>query len=865
MSLNQSRKATVSGLALSISLSLAACQPAATEPEEESSTANAEPAAQAAVEPVFVDLPASATANPDSWPAIEPLPLDPQVEARIDSVLALMTLEQKVGQVIQADSGSVTAEEVRQYRLGSVLSGGNSAPGPEPYADAETWLAAADDYFNASIDTEGVEIAIPIIWGIDAVHGHANLRGAVVFPHNIGLGAANNPELIEEIYRVTARELSVSGHDWTFAPTLAVPRDDRWGRTYEGFSEDPEIVRAYGERIVWGLQGRPGTDEFMATGRVISSAKHFLADGGTVDGRDQGDAVISEAELRDIHAQGYYSAIPAGVQTVMASFSGWNGIRMHGNHSLLEDVLKDRMGFNGFVIGDWNGHGLIDGCTATDCPESFNAGVDMFMAPDSWQELYYSTLEHVQAGRISMERLDDAVRRILRVKIQSGVFEQVAPSQRPLANDTSVLAAEEHRAVARQAVRESLVLLKNEDNLLPLDPGLTVLVVGDGADSITKTAGGWTLSWQGGGYPNSEFPAGQTILDGIREVVEAAGGSVVFDVEGSGDVEADVVIAVYGEEPYAEFQGDRDHLDFVPNGFDTTRLNAFSEAGTPVVSVFLSGRPLWTNPEINASDAFVAAWLPGTEGGGIADMLFRTDPGFDFTGRLSFSWPASAVAAELNRGDASYAPQFAYGYGLSFSDTSSVGTLSEVSGLSEEDLTPSGSFFLRGQAISPWRVETGLAGEWTAQADGRLTSDAMTLGRTDRISQEDSLQMTWRQPDVGVRLTTEEAFDLSREANGEMELSFRARGFGSTDVWVNVGMTCDSGDACTHSVPIQITQGPWREYRVSLSCFSEAGMDLSRVSSVFELSPDSDEGEIGLGDIVLASDTDAAQTCGDDR
>ncbi|WP_412546732.1 glycoside hydrolase family 3 N-terminal domain-containing protein [Maricaulis sp. MIT060901] len=865
MSLNQSRKATVSGLALSISLSLAACQLAATEPEEESSTTNAEPTAQAAVEPVFVDLPASATANPDSWPAIEPLPLDPQVEARIDSVLALMTLEQKVGQVIQADSGSVTAEEVRQYRLGSVLSGGNSAPGPEPYADAETWLAAADDYFNASIDTEGVEIAIPIIWGIDAVHGHANLRGAVVFPHNIGLGAANNPELIEEIYRVTARELSVSGHDWTFAPTLAVPRDDRWGRTYEGFSEDPEIVRAYGERIVWGLQGRPGTDEFMATGRVISSAKHFLADGGTVDGRDQGDAVISEAELRDIHAQGYYSAIPAGVQTVMASFSGWNGIRMHGNHSLLEDVLKDRMGFNGFVIGDWNGHGLIDGCTATDCPESFNAGVDMFMAPDSWQELYYSTLEHVQAGRISMERLDDAVRRILRVKIQSGVFEQVAPSQRPLANDTSVLAAEEHRAVARQAVRESLVLLKNEDNLLPLDPGLTVLVVGDGADSITKTAGGWTLSWQGGGYPNSEFPAGQTILDGIREVVEAAGGSVVFDVEGSGDVEADVVIAVYGEEPYAEFQGDRDHLDFVPNGFDTTRLNAFSEAGTPVVSVFLSGRPLWTNPEINASDAFVAAWLPGTEGGGIADMLFRTDPGFDFTGRLSFSWPASAVAAELNRGDASYAPQFAYGYGLSFSDTSSVGTLSEVSGLSEEDLTPSGSFFLRGQAISPWRVETGLAGEWTAQADGRLTSDAMTLGRTDRISQEDSLQMTWRQPDVGVRLTTEEAFDLSREANGEMELSFRARGFGSTDVWVNVGMTCDSGDACTHSVPIQITQGPWREYRVSLSCFSEAGMDLSRVSSVFELSPDSDEGEIGLGDIVLASDTDAAQTCGDDR
>ena len=846
-------KAAVSLAALAISLGLASCQK------------GNEVADMPTAEPVYVDLPEMATASAENWPAIAPLPLDPDVETRIDSILALMSVEQKVGQVIQADSGSVTAEEVREYRLGSVLSGGNSAPGAEPYADAETWLEAADEYFNASLDTDVVEVAIPIIWGIDAVHGHANLRGAVVFPHNIGLGAANNPDLIEEIFRITARELSVSGHDWTFAPTLAVPRDDRWGRTYEGFSEDPEIVRAYGERIVWGLQGRPGTDEFMATGRVISSAKHFLADGGTVDGRDQGDAVISEAELRDIHAQGYYSAIPAGVQTVMASFSGWNGIRMHGNQSLLEDVLKDRMGFNGFVIGDWNGHGLIDGCTATDCPESFNAGVDMFMAPDSWQELYYSTLEHVQAGRISMDRLDDAVRRILRVKIQSGLFEQVAPSERPLANDSTVLAADEHRAIARQAVRESLVLLKNDDNLLPLDPGLTVLVVGDGADSITKAAGGWTLSWQGGGYPNSEFPAGQTILDGIRDVVEAAGGEVIFDADGETETAADVVIAVYGEEPYAEFQGDRDHLDFTPNGFDTEQLTTYAQAGTPVVSVFLSGRPLWTNPEINASNAFVAAWLPGTEGGGIADMIFRTDPAFDFTGRLSFSWPANATGGPLNRGDADYAPQFPYGYGLGFDDETEVGQLSEESGLSAEDLTPSGAFFMRGQAISPWQVETGIGGDWTARPEGRAETEAVTLGRTDRTSQEDSLQVTWREAGVGVRLTADAPVDLSREANGEMEISFRARGFGSEDVWVNIGLACAAEESCSHSVPIQIMQGPWREYRVSLSCFSDAGLDLSRVSTIFDLRPEAEDGEIGLGDILLASDTDAAQTCGDDR
>lgn len=863
MSLRRLSKTSVSALVLCASAGLASCQPGAVETPESPVETNVETAAMPAVEPAMVALPDNARALAGNWPPIEPLPLDPEVEARIDEILAMMTVEQKVGQTIQADSGAVTADEVREYRLGSVLSGGNSAPGPLPYADARTWLDAADAYFNASLDTEGVEIAIPIIWGIDAVHGHANLRGATVFPHNIGLGAANNPDLIEEIYRITAAELSVSGHDWTFAPTLAVPRDDRWGRTYEGFSEDPEIVHAYGDRIVWGLQGRPGTDEFMAPGRVISSAKHFLADGGTLDGRDQGDAQISEAELRDIHAPGYYSAIPAGVQTVMASFSGWNGVRMHGNHSLLIDVLKDRMGFNGFVVGDWNGHGLVAGCTATDCPESFNAGVDMYMAPDSWRELYESTLGHVQSGRISMARLDDAVRRILRVKIQSGLFEQVAPSERPLANATELLGSDEHRAIARQAVRESLVLLKNEDNLLPLDPGMTVLVVGDGADSIGKAAGGWTLSWQGGDHPNGEFPNGQSILSGIREAVEAAGGQVIFDPEGEAIPEADVVIAVYGENPYAEFQGDRDHLDFVPNGFDTERLAAYSEAGLDVVSVFISGRPLWTNPEINASDAFIAAWLPGTEGAGIADMLFRSDPGFEFTGRLSFSWPASAVGDQLNRGDNGYAPLFAYGYGLGYADTGAVGDLPEESGLSAEDLAPSGAFFTRGQSVPPWTLEFGSGETWQTAGDDAIDTPAITLRRTDRTAQEDSLHFIWREAGSGVRLVTDDAADLSREANGEMEISFRARGFNSRDTWMELGMACADETDCSHFVPIRVTQGPWQEYRVSLSCFTDAGIDLSQTGTAFYLRSDEPDGEIGLGDIVLASDTDATQTCGD--
>ncbi|WP_291845132.1 glycoside hydrolase family 3 protein [Maricaulis sp.] len=801
--------------------------------------------------------------HPELWPEIIPPPLDPEVEARIDAIMATMTIEQKVGQVIQADSGSVTPDEVREYRLGSVLSGGNSAPGPLPYADTETWLEAADAYFNASIDPDGVETAIPIIWGIDAVHGHANLRGAVVFPHNIGLGAARNPDLIEEIYRVTARELSVSGHDWTFAPTLAVPQDDRWGRTYEGFSEDPAIVAAYGDRIVFGLQGRPGTDDFMSAGHVISSAKHFLADGGTANGRDQGDAQISEAELRDIHAAGYLTAIPAGVQTVMASFSSWWGQPMHGNEALLTGVLKDRFGFQGFIVGDWNGHGLILGCTSTDCPDAFNAGLDMYMAPDSWRELYHSTLAHVRSGVISEERLDDAVRRILRVKINSGIFEVQQPSDRPLAGNADILAAPEHRAIARQAVRESLVLLKNDSQTLPLDPGLTVLVVGDGADDIAKASGGWTLSWQGGGHANSEFPNGQTILDGIRETVEAAGGSVIHDPDGTSGAIADVVIAVYGENPYAEFQGDREHLDFVPAGFDTARLAELGADGTPVVSVFLSGRPMWANPEINASDAFVAAWLPGSEGGGIADMLFRIDPDFDFTGRLPYSWPGDALGEPLNPGDRDYAPLFPLGYGLDFGDDGTLAALSEVSGLADGDSAPDGTYYTRGQAVAPWQASIW-SGRDSASADS-LPVDLVGIQvlATDRTAQEDSLHVIWQSGMTGLRLDSAEPVDLERQANGAMELAFHARAFGNAPEQVEVGIGCTADDECEASVPITIIQGNWSEYRISLNCFADEGVNMQAISSAFILTLHDGGGEIGVSEIRLESDTDALRTCGD--
>ena len=805
---------------------------------------------------------AEKTANlvhPADWPTIEALPLDPAIEAQIDEILPKLTLEQKVGQVIQADNGSVTPEEVKTYRLGSVLSGGNSAPGPLPYADTKTWLEMADKYYNASIDPEGVEVAIPCIWGIDAVHGHANLTGAIVFPHNVGLGAMNNPDLIEKIARITAHELTVSGHDWTFAPTLAVPQDVRWGRSYEGFSEDPELVKSYADRIVYGLQGRLGEEDFMGDGRVISSAKHFLADGGTEKGVDQGDALISEADLVKVHAAGYYSAIPAGVQTVMASFSSWQGRKLHGDKDLLTDVLKGQLGFNGFVVGDWNGHGQVPGCTNTDCPQSLNAGLDMYMAPDSWKGLYKSTLKHVNSGTIPMERLDDAVRRILRVKIASGIFTKGAPSTRKNAGDESLLGLPEHRAIARQAVRESMVLLKNNDGVLPLDPGKTLMVIGDGANSVSKACGGWTRSWQGTGHTNDEFPNSESILDGIKEAAKEAGGRVIFSVNGDSDESPDAVIAVYGEDPYAEFQGDRKNLDFVPNGFDVNKLADFRDQGIPVVSVFLSGRPMWTNPEINMSDAFVAAWLPGSEGGGVSDLLFQRDPSYDFSGRLSFKWPNSAVKSE--EGPTGQDALFELGYGLSYESNEEVSPLSEDAGLASAEIASTGIFFSKGAPVEPWSLWLH-SGDLSKQIASFPTSvGGLIISKTDHEAQEDALRIRWTRSDFDqVRVSTASVRDMSRQANGAMELTFSAKSFTETSATVKIGMGCSQDAPCDKTLDIAIGSDEWQEYRVSLSCFADLGVDMSKIGTALMITADAGV-DIGLSNIRLASDIDAKPGC----
>jgi beta-glucosidase len=615
----------------------------------------------------------TSTHQPSSWPQVARPTPDRQIEAKVAALLARMTLEQKVGQMVQADIRSVTPDDVRKYRLGSVLNGGGAFPGENKHASVADWVGLADRFYDASMDTANGQLAIPIMWGTDAVHGHNNVIGATLFPHNIGLGAAHDPDLLERIGEVTAREVAVTGLDWTFAPVVAVVRDDRWGRTYESYSEDPEIVRLYAERIVRGLQGTPGTKSFLDSSHVLATAKHFIGDGGTADGVDRGDNRSSEAELLKIHAPGYITAISAGVQTVMASYNTWEGLKVHGVHYLLTDVLKQRMGFDGIVVSDWDGVDEVQGCSKDKCAQAVNAGLDMLMVPTEWKNFIGNTVEQVRTEKIPLARIDDAVTRILRVKFRAGLFEKGRPSSRPLANKRELLGAPEHRELARRAVRESLVLLKNERGLLPLRRNANVLVVGDGADNIPKQTGGWTVTWQGTENSNAEFPGATSIFQGIARAVGEAGGTASSAAGPELErlqARPDIAIVVFGENPYAEWFGDLKSLDYrSAGGAELALLQQLRQASVPRVCVFLTGRPLWIEQQLAACDAFVVAWLPGSEGGGIADVLFRKADGsvnHNFVGKLSFSWPRTVAQTSLNRNDPKYDPLFPYGFGLRY-------------------------------------------------------------------------------------------------------------------------------------------------------------------------------------------------------
>lgn len=764
----------------------------------------------------------SPVANPALWPKVAARPVrNAKLEARLDALLARMSIEDKVGQLLQVDIGSVTPADLLTYKLGSVLNGGNSDPNSDPLAAPVEWLKLADKFYDASMTRSDGRPPIPVIWGTDAVHGNNNIFGATLFPHNIGLGAARDPALLREIARVTALETAAAGLDWTFAPTLAVVQDDRWGRTYESYSEEPALLADYAAATIEGLQGKVGTPEFLSSSHVLATTKHFLGDGGT-GGRDQGDTRLPEAAFRDIHLGGYPAAIAAGTQSVMASFSSWNGVKMSGNKSLLTDVLKERMGFDGFVVGDWNSHGQVPGCTNEDCAAAINAGLDMFMysGPD-WKKLYANTLAQAKAGTIPAARLDDAVRRILRAKLRAGLFEKGRPSSRPLAGKFELIGAPAHREVARQAVRASLVLLKNERRTLPLRPNAEILVAGGGADKLNQSAGGWSLSWQGDDMPNSAFPNARSIWTGIRETVAAAGGRATLSPDGSVTKKPAAAIVVFGEQPYAEFKGDRPTLEYSPGDrSDLALLKKLKAAGIPVVAVFLSGRPLWVNAELNASDAFVAAFLPGSEGGAIADVLFARADGavnHDFRGKLSFSWPKRPDQFVLNRRDKPYDPLFAYGYGLSYARPGTVARLDETrpAGLPSD---AGGLLFVKGAIPDGWRM-TG---------DGKLTIAAI-----DRAGQEDARRLTWTGPGE-LRLVPPMPVDLTREANGEISLTIDFRVDAPPAGTVTVAMADAAGKVAR--VPLRATiaaakPGEWSTLSIPLQCFAKQGLDMAHVAA----------------------------------
>ena len=619
---------------------------------------------------------ATGTAAAQTWPRADvPATSDAALEDRVHAIVAGMTLEQKIGQMTQPDIRSVTPDDVRRYYIGSVLNGGGAWPAMNMHASVDDWLKLSEAFYRASMSTD-MKVKVPVIWGTDAVHGHNNVYGATLFPHNIGLGAAHDPALVERIGHATAEQVRATGITWAFAPTLAVVQNPRWGRTYESYSSDPDLVRSYGEAMVRGLQGKLGSPS-----SILATAKHYLGDGGTFHGKDQGETRTTEANLERTHAAGYYGALKANVRTVMVSYSSFTDTatgkhwgKMHGNAHLVGDVLKRRMGFDGLVVSDWNGIEQVPGCTRWHCPRAINAGIDLVMVPDDWKKFIASTVADVRAGRIKMSRIDDAVSRIVRVKLESGLFDSSPATG--LHPDASVMHSPEVRMLAREAVRKSLVLLKNDGGVLPLRPRGKILVVGEGAESLPMQAGGWSLTWQGDQTKTSDYPYADTLLAALRKTLGAD--RVDYSVDGKGvDVRSyGAVVMVAAEKPYAEGAGDISfpksmrHSSRYPQ--DLAALKRVSGKDVPVVTLLFSGRPVGANDLINRSDAFIAAWLPGTEGLGLADMLLAGPdgrPAYDFTGRLPFDWPAGDCLPKTG------GIQFHRGYGLSLSNRSKIGRL----------------------------------------------------------------------------------------------------------------------------------------------------------------------------------------------
>ncbi len=584
-------------------------------------------------------------------------------DRQVNTLLAKMTLDEKIGQMTQADQEALKdIHDIEKYFLGSLLSGGDSDPKTNSLED---WTDMVDRYQSQALKTR---LAIPILYGVDAVHGHNNVLGAVIFPHNIGLGCTRNPELVEKSARITAEEVRATGANWAFAPCVTVPRDERWGRAYEGFGETPELARMLGEAAIRGLQGKNLSNPLD----VLACAKHYAGDGGTAYGTgtpkgqgsnenwplDRGDTRLDEKTLKEIHLQGYISAIKAGVGSIMPSYSSWNGVKCSGSKRLLTEILKQEMGFEGFLISDYAAIDELPGDYKSDVEQSINAGMDMVMVPRQYDVFFNSLKELVQEKKVPIARIDDAVRRILRVKFALGLMDK---SRSPLADRTlyNSFGSAAHRQVAREGVRQSLVLLKNQNRALPISTQLArIHVGGKNTDDIGNQYGGWTITWQG--KSGNSTVGGTTILQAIQNTV-SKDTRVTFSKDGTRAAGANLGIVVVGETPYAEMDGDRTDLHLAKE--DVEAIRNMKQAGIRVVVVLVSGRPMIINEVLDLCDAFVAAWLPGSEGQGVADVLFGN---FKPTGKLSMSWPRSMAQIPINVGDANYDPLYPYGFGLSY-------------------------------------------------------------------------------------------------------------------------------------------------------------------------------------------------------
>lgn len=863
------------------------------------------------------------------WPQINSaVAVDPVIESKVAEILAQMTLEEKVGQMIQPDLREVTPEEAKEYKLGSLLNGGGGWPDGNKYATAEDWAKEADKYYNALEEAYAERgFRVPFMWATDAVHGHNNVYTATVFPHNIGLGAANNPELIKRIGVATAEEISATGLDWTFAPTVASPRDYRWGRVYEGYSEDPEIIHQYAGKMVEGLQG--GSEGLKGQRNVISNVKHWVGDGGTYDGVDRGENHYTEEYLRNIMATGYFSGLDAGAQVVMSSFNSWHNpanydqneggdrpvynYKLHGSKYLLNDILKDKMGFDGLIVTDWNGQAEIDGCSAADCPEAVNAGNDVFMvtARSDWQAFYNNVIDQVNSGIISQERIDDAVTRILRVKMRANLWEKPKPSERELAGNADLLGSDAHRAIARQAVSESLVLLKNEGSVLPLSKDASYIIAGSAANDIQKQTGGWSLTWQGTENTiEDDFPGATTMLMALQDAV---GTENVYSSESDAPEDA-IAIVVIGEDPYAEMFGDiksTQTLEF--SSLDSTyaadlaTVKAMKEAGRKVVTVFYSGRPLYVNEEINNSDAFVAAWLPGTEAGGITDVLFAED-GADFKGRLSYSWPMKVCSTTINRHapniadystpvdgmtgelieqdiEGEHKPLFPYGYGLGYASSTTKSVTTDLNNIALDD---------RDYGCGQSEPDTGVAtvnleiygresiGEFTPRIAGsangwageevsngsETTIGSLTTTPINYKHQQDAINVVFTGESAAqVYMQTEDTSGIDKysyinaDATLQFDIDMKSTAPESLVLSAHCEWPCMGEVDINKVLPAPTAEGEtnWTTVKVPLQCLKDEGMEFSVVNTPFLLYSE-DAVEFNLGEIrYVPRSVDAAE------